>query len=95
MFSFRQPEFPPFASCLMFELYKPSRNGEPYMDLLYMKSPGNIRILDIPGCGRGRSCTLKKWRETYKHIIPTQSFANACKLRKGEKLPKGGNPENR
>lgn len=47
--------------------------------------------LNIPNCGI--KCPLDKWYELYENVMPTQSFIEECKLREGEILPPGGNPE--
>lgn len=86
-----QPHVPTYASCLVFQLYK--GHDLPYMELVYRKSHEDIEILNIPGCGQ--KCSLKKWRETYDRVIPKHSFTDECKLHRGEKLPRHGNPENR
>lgn len=48
--------------------------------------------LNIPGCGS--KCPLATLYQLYRDVLPTQSFDDACKLRNGETLPPGGNPEN-
>lgn len=63
------------------------------MQLFYKNSTDtNIPPLHIPHCGT--KCPLQKMYDLYGDILPTQNFDDACKLREGESLPPGGNPEN-
>lgn len=86
-----QPPFTPeFAACLLFEL----RTSEetPYVQVFFKPSPHtDTQILNIPECGY--NCTLDDMYRLYDEILPTQSFEAECKLREGEYLPPGGNPE--
>ncbi|KAG4079654.1 hypothetical protein HA402_010434 [Bradysia odoriphaga] len=83
---------PPYASCLLFELYE--GNGNPYLQLFYRRylNDNNPQPLFIPDCGL--KCPLSSWYEKYKDILPTESFPDECRLRPGETLPPDGNPEN-
>lgn len=87
-----QLHVPPYSSCLQFELYKGNTN--PYLQLFYRKSSkdNSPQSLSIPGCGE--KCPLSKWYQLFKDILPTGSFEEECRLRKGEILPESGNPEN-
>lgn len=82
---------PPYASCLLFELYK-STSGIPYIQLFYKKSPNNAYIvpLSFPGCGI--QCPLANLYQVYEEILPTKSFEEECALREGETLS-GRSPE--
>lgn len=80
----------PTASCLFFELYQNEDN--PYVQIFYRNSTAtNIPPLSIPNCGA--KCPMNKMYELYGDILPSQSFDEECKLRDGEYLPPGGNPE--
>ncbi|XP_037041769.1 prostatic acid phosphatase-like [Bradysia coprophila] len=89
---FQPLHVPPYASCLLFELYE--GNGHPYLQLFYRRylNDNNPQPLFIPDCGL--KCPLSSWYEKYKDILPTQSFPDECRLRPGETLPPDGNPEN-
>lgn len=81
---------PPYASCLLFELYEANANH--YIQIFYKKSTEvDIPALRIPNCGY--KCPLEKVFELYDGILPTQSYDKECELRAGEELPTGGNPE--
>lgn len=86
---------PPYASCLLFELYQGT--SDPYVQLFYKNTsdtslPIQPLSLDIPNCGV--KCPLKKLYNLYEDVLPTESFEDACKLLENEILPLGGNPEN-
>lgn len=88
--AFSQPNIPPYASCLFFELYT-SESG-PYVKLFYKESiEKEAQLLEIPECGV--KCSLNDLYKLYWDILPTKSFEAECKLRDGELLPVNGNPE--
>lgn len=83
----------PYASCLFFELYK--TDDDSYMKIFYKNfteiNNEVIPALVFPGCEE--KCPLNKLYDLYKAILPTRSFEEECRLREGESLPPGGNPE--
>lgn len=92
MFSnaFFQPNIPPYASCLFFELY--TSDIGPYVKLFYKDSvEKEAQLLEIPECGV--KCSLNDLYKLYWDILPTKSFEAECTLRFGELLPVNGNPE--
>lgn len=64
------------------------------MQIFYRNSTEipNPSALNIPGCGS--KCELTKMYDLYHDILPTHDFEHECRLRDGEQLPFGGNPEN-
>ncbi|XP_031636524.1 uncharacterized protein LOC116349297 [Contarinia nasturtii] len=85
-------EAPTYAGCLFFELYKVKSEWDHYVQIYYKNSiDTEITALHIPKCGI--KCPLDKLYALYDDILPTQSFTKECKLRDGEVLPPGGNPE--
>lgn len=67
----------PYAANLLFELYKSSDGF--YFQLFYRKwSNENPEPLNIPLCGT--KCTIEKFRQAYKEILPTGSRSEECGL---------------
>ncbi|XP_031634102.1 prostatic acid phosphatase-like [Contarinia nasturtii] len=68
---------PPYAASLMIELYK--ENDAFYFQIFYRKSNDDILSpLHIPKCGQ--KCSIRKFRDAYKEIIPTDSYEKECGL---------------
>lgn len=84
---------PPYASCLLFELYD-NQKEPPFVQIFYRNSTQTniLPPIDIPNCGT--KCPLNKMFELYDNILPKNTFDEECMLRDGESLPPGGNPEN-
>ncbi|XP_031636576.1 prostatic acid phosphatase-like [Contarinia nasturtii] len=73
---FEKPHLPPYASSLIFELYK--RDGEHYIQIFYKKSEEEILSpLNIPKCGT--KCPLQQFYILYDEIIPGD-FDSECTL---------------
>lgn len=65
----------PYSCSLHFELYKTDRD-EHYIQIFYRKSEKEYPVaIDIPQCGR--KCSLKKFFEIYRDIIPGD-FQTEC-----------------
>ncbi|XP_055301170.1 prostatic acid phosphatase-like [Sitodiplosis mosellana] len=68
---------PPYASCLLFELYKSRDNF--YVKLFYKNTTAdNLPPLNIPGCGT--KCPINMFYQLFDHIIPKQDFESECNL---------------
>lgn len=91
---FLQLHVPPYASCIMFELYNTVNSTEKYLQVFYRNSTdaNNIPALEIPNCSSTK-CPLDKWYELYGDILPTKSYDEECRLRPGETISPNGNPE--
>lgn len=72
-----QSHVPPYASCVLFELYKSKENF--YVQLFYKNTTEeNLPPLNITGCGT--KCPLDKFYQLFDDIIPKQDFETECKL---------------
>lgn len=82
---------PPYASCIFFELYKPSENpSENYLQVFYRNSTKTEPpAMEIPNCGT--KCPLSKWFELYADILPTKSYEEECHM--DEPVDYSQNPE--
>lgn len=68
---------PPYASSLLIELYR--QKNEFYFQIFYRWSNTEKPLpLDIPQCGV--KCSIAKFRQAYKEIIPTGSYEDECRL---------------
>lgn len=69
-------KLPPYASSLLFELYKVDEK-EHFIQLFYKQfDEENLSPLNIPGCGE--RCPLQKFYELYSYIIPSD-FQSECR----------------
>lgn len=76
-FHFFQPHSPPYASSVLFELYKSSQGY--YIQLFYRNtSVENPQPLNIPSCGP--KCTIEQFRKIYETVIPSRDFKEECKV---------------
>lgn len=78
---FSQFHQPPYASCLLFEVYE--REDLPYLQIFYKNSTeSNFPPLDIPNCDT--ECPLDDFYRLYAGMLPTVNVDDACKLRNDE-----------
>lgn len=74
-FSQQPPVRPPYASSLLFELYK-SRTRN-YVQIFFKNSASeNLSPLNIPSCGT--KCSVLKFRKIYASVIPTADHYTEC-----------------
>lgn len=77
LISLQPPRSPPYASTILFELYKTGDNF--YIQLFYKNSTNeNLSPLNIPSCGV--KCSLEDFRRIYAQIIPTDTNEKECEV---------------
>lgn len=71
---------PPYAACILFELYKSDDNF--YIQLFYKDTIGvdkvPLQAFNIPTCGI--KCDLDQFFSIYKDSLPTADFDTMCRL---------------
>lgn len=75
---FFKPSNPPYASCLLFELYR--NKTDYYLQLFYRNTTTTLDIpaLELPNGNCGTKCPLHKWYDIYKEILPTKTYDMEC-----------------
>lgn len=73
---------PTYSTCIFFELYK--NKTDYYFQVFYRNTTtaANVPALIIPNAECGRKCSLEKWFEVYKDILPKEheTRESMCRL---------------
>ncbi|XP_058460878.1 prostatic acid phosphatase [Malaya genurostris] len=68
---------PPFAACVLLELYRTGNSNAPYVSIYYKNTTAEPEPLYIPNCGQ--RCPLDQMSKVYQDIIP-DNWQHECQV---------------